>query len=72
MKDEIMNRAIEAYIEKLEKENARAKQFFVEINKVIGFDGSRPNRTGEDEYREILEILKWYKRDNDSLLKGEE
>lgn len=71
MKDGIMNRAIEAYIEKLECENSRAKQIFSEINKVIGFDGSRPDRTVEDKYREILEILKWYKRDNDSLLKGE-
>lgn len=60
MKDEIMNRAIEAYIEKLENENTRAKQFFSEINKVISFDGSRPNRTGEDKYREILDILKYY------------
>ena len=60
MKDEIMNRAIEAYIEKLENENARAKQFFAEINEAIGFDGSRPNRTAEDKYREMLDILKCY------------
>lgn len=60
MKDGIMNRAIEAYIEKLENENKRAKQFFAEINKVIGFDGSRPNRTDEDKYHEILKILKYY------------
>lgn len=72
MKDEIMNRAIEAYIEKLECQNTYAKQILSEIDKVTGFDGSRPNRTGEDKYREILEILKWYKRSNDSLLKGEE
>ena len=60
MKDEIMNRAIEAYIEKLESENARAKQFFSEINGVIGFNSSRPNRTVEDKYREILDVLKYY------------
>lgn len=60
MKDEIMNRAIEAYIEKLERENARAKQFFAEISNVFAFDGSRPNRTREDKYREILDILKCY------------
>lgn len=60
MKDEIVNKAMEAYIEKLEYENSRAKQIFSEINKVIGFDGSRPNRTGEDKYREILDILKCY------------
>ena len=60
MKDGIMNRAIEAYIEKLECENNRAKQIFSEINKVIGFDGSRPNRTDEDKYHEILKILKRY------------
>lgn len=71
MKDEIMNRAIEAYIEKLECENNRAKQIFSEINKAIGFDGSRPNRTGEDKYREILDILRCCSHDNDSLLEGE-
>jgi hypothetical protein len=60
MKDEIMNRAIETYIEKLESENSRAKQIFSEINKAIGFDGSKPNRTDEDKYREILDILKCY------------
>ena len=60
MKDEIMNKAIEAYIEKLESENARAKQFFSEISNVIGFDGSRPNRTDEDRYHEILEISRCY------------
>ena len=60
MKDEIINKAIEAYIEKLEYENSRAKQIFSEINKVIGFDGSRPNRTGEDKYCEILNVLKYY------------
>lgn len=60
MKDEIMNRAIEAYIEKLENENARAKQFFSEISNVFAFDGSRPHRTSADKYREILDILKCY------------
>lgn len=67
MKDEIMNKAIEAYIEKLEYENNQAKQIFSEINKVIGFDGSRPNRTSEDKYREILDILKYYGRLNNGL-----
>lgn len=71
MKDEIMNRAIEAYIEKLERENARARQVFSEIDIATGFDGSRPNRTAEDKYREILDILRCYGRDNDSLLEGE-
>lgn len=60
MKDEIINKAIEAYIEKLECENDRAKQIFSEINKVISFDGSRPNRTTEDKYHEILDILTYY------------
>lgn len=71
MKDEIISRAIEAYIEKLECENAQAKQVLSEISKITGFDGSRPNRTGEDKYHEIVDILQWYSRDNDSLLKGE-
>ena len=58
-----MNRAIEAYIKKLESENARAKQFFSEVDKVIGFDGSRPNRTVEDIYYEILDLLEYYRLD---------
>ena len=61
MKDEIIDRAIEAYIEKLESENAKAKQFFSEINEVTGFNSSRPNRTVEDKYREILDLLTYYK-----------
>ena len=60
MRDEIMNKAIEVYIDKLENENTRAKQVFSEISNVLGFDGSRPNRTDEDRYREILDILRGY------------
>ena len=55
-----MNKAIEAYIEKLESENEQAKQIFSEIYKAIGFDGSRPNRTSDDIYWEILDILRCY------------
>ena len=36
-------------------------RFFFEINTIIGFDDSRPNRTVEDKYREILDILQYYK-----------
>ena len=60
MKDEIMNKAIETYIEKLESENARAKQFFSDLSNVLDFDGSRPNRTAEDKYHELLEIIRCY------------
>jgi hypothetical protein len=60
MNDEIMSRAIEAYIEKLEHENNQTKMIFSEINEVVNFDGSRPNRTDEDRYHEILGILKRY------------
>lgn len=60
MKEEIIRKAIEAYIEKLERENNQAKSIFSEINDVVTFDGSRPNRTAEDKYNEILDILKYY------------
>lgn len=60
MKEEIVRKAIEAYIEKLERENNQSKRIFSEINKIIVFDGSKPNRTSEDKYNEILDILKYY------------
>lgn len=57
MNIEIMNRALEAYIEKLESENAEAKQVFSEISNVLTFDGSRPNRTDSDILHEIVGVL---------------
>lgn len=60
MNSEIMNRALEAYIEKLESENATAKHVFSEIYNVLVYDGSRPNRTDSDMLHEILDILHYY------------
>jgi hypothetical protein len=38
-----------------------SKADFFEIDTIIGFDGRRPNRTVEDKYRKILDILQYYK-----------
>ena len=63
MKEAIINKAIEAYIEKLERENAIMKQELAEINEATGWDSSRPDRTVENKYSELVDILNYYKRD---------
>lgn len=67
MNNEIMNRAMEAYIEKLESENADAKQVFSEISNVLVFDGSRPNRTDAELFREIISVLHHHEISKDVL-----
>lgn len=57
MNNEIMIRALEAYIGKLESENADAIQVFSEISNVLTFDGSRPHRTDSDILCEIVGVL---------------
>lgn len=57
MNNVIMVRALEAYIEKLERENADAIQVFCEIHNVLVFDGSRPKRTDSDILHEIVGVL---------------
>jgi hypothetical protein len=58
MRDDIINKAIEVYIDKLENENTMAKHAFSDISNVLAFDGSEPNRTDEDRYHDILDILR--------------
>ena len=65
--NEIMIRAMESYIEKLESENTEAKQVFSEISNVLVFDGSKPNRTDTDILREIIGVLHRYEITKDVL-----
>ena len=67
MNNEIINRAMEVYIEKLENENAEAKQVFTEISNVLVFDGSRPNRTDSDILHEIVGVLHRHEISKDVL-----
>ena len=65
MKEAIINKAIEVYIEKLERENANMRQELYEINEATGWDSSRPDRTTENKYSEIVDILRCYERVNE-------
>lgn len=67
MNNEIMNRAMESYIEKLESENAEAIQVFREISDVLTFDGSRPKRTDSDILCEIVCVLHRHEISKDVL-----
>lgn len=67
MNNEIMIRALESYIGKLESENAEAIQVFCEISEALTFDGSRPHRTDSEILYEIVGVLHRHEISKDVL-----
>lgn len=65
MNDSIITKAIECYIEKLEKENKALHDFGREICDVFAYHGT--NETDNDRIKEIIRIVRCY----ENMFKGE-
>lgn len=58
MNDKLITKAVECYIEKLEKENKALKDFAHEICDVFAYHGT--NETDNDRIKNIISILRCY------------
>lgn len=58
MNDKLITKAVECYIEKLEKENKVLQDFAREICEVFDYHGT--NETDSDRIKNIIRIVKCY------------
>lgn len=58
MNDKLITKAVECYIEKLEKENKALKEFAREICEVFDYHGT--NETDNDRIKNIISIVRCY------------
>ena len=58
MEDKIITKAVECYIEKLEKENKALQDFAREISDVLNYHGI--NETDHDRIKNIIRIVRCY------------
>lgn len=60
MNDTLIAKAVECYVEKLEKENKTLKDTLEQITNAVSFKGDNPDRTDKDILNDVIYVLRWY------------
>ena len=60
MNDKLISKAVECYVEKLEKENKTLKDTMRQITDAVSFKGDNTDRTDKDILNDIMYVLRCY------------
>ena len=60
MNDKLISKAVECYVEKLEKENKALKSFMEQIDDAFSFKGDNKDRNDKDILNDVMYVLRYY------------
>lgn len=60
MNDKLISKAVECYVEKLEKENKALKSFMKQIDDAFSFKGDNKDRNDKDILNDVMYVLRYY------------
>lgn len=62
MNDKLISKAVECYVEKLEKENEALKSFMEQIADAFSFKGDNKDRIDKDILNDVMHVLRYYEK----------
>ena len=60
MNEQLISKAVECYVEKLEKENKALKSFMEQIDDAFSFKGDNKDRTDKEILDDVMYVLRYY------------
>lgn len=60
MNEKLISKAVECYVENLEKENEALKSFMEQIADAFSFKGDNKDRTDKDILNDVMHVLRYY------------